>query len=56
MLKDILILIIGLIYGASLGIMWCTHQLKKYRNDEESVVRVVVDVEELKKQMKEDEQ
>lgn len=53
MLKDILILIMGLIWGAGLGISWSLYQFKKC-NDDLKITKVVIDVDELIKQAKED--
>lgn len=46
-------LLIGFVYGAVLGAKWCANQIQKAQ--EESITRIVIDIEELKKQMKEEE-
>ena len=53
MLENILILLFGLIWGAGLGISWTLYQFKKC-NDDSKITKVVIDVDELLKQAKED--
>lgn len=58
MIIKILIYILGLIHGASLGISWCTYYLKKQRKKAERtrINQIGINVNELLKQMTEDKQ
>lgn len=52
-MKYLVGLLVGLIYGAVLGAKWCANKIQKAQK--ESITRIVIDIEELKKQMKKEE-